>query len=393
VSGVPTYTCEIAFATDPGSAPTWTDVSEFHRSTSIRRGRNHELDRVEAGTATIRLRNVDGRFDPTNLAGPYSPNVRPMRRVRIRATWLGVTYDRFNGYIEDWPQAWTQGPAGDAWVAVHAVDAFKVLALAKVSTTRSAESSGTRVGAILDAIGWPAADRAIDTGISTVQGVTITDEPALTHLQLVDLTEGGLLFSSRDGKITFLDRTKPVTVALDATNLTWGDSGLEKDYVDLATSFDDSQIWNDVKVQSPGHSDGTYTDATSQTRYFRRTLVQSTIHEDANEQQSKAEYLVTRFSEPALRVTGLDLSSARGDDVQWPHILGRDLHDKIRVRKRPVGGGTISQDSFIEGISETIRNGFWGVTLTLSPLDRVADYWILEDAVQGVLDSTTRAYW
>ena len=388
--GIPTYTCEIAFATDPSATPTWTDVSEFHRSTTITRGRNHELDRVDAGKARIRLRNVDGRFDPTNLASPYSPNVRPMRRVRVRATWQGVTYDRFNGYIEDWPQAWTQGPAGDAWVELHAVDAFKVLALAKVSTTRSAEASGTRVGAILDAIGWPAADRAIDAGISTVQGVTLLDEPALSHLQLVEQTEGGILFVSRDGKITFFDRTKPITTVLDATNLTWGDSGLEKDYADLSTSFDDSQIWNDVKVTAPGNPNGTAVDATSQTRYFKRTRVESTLHQDANEQQSKAEYLVARFGEPALRVTGVDLSSARGQDIQWPHILPREIHDKVRLRKRPVGGGTISQDSFIEGTTETIRQGVWDIVWNASPLDRATDYFIWGVSRWGV---DTRWYW
>jgi len=381
---LPTYTCRIAFPTDPGSAPTYTDVSEFHRRTTITRGRDHELDKVVAGKAKIRLRNVDGRFDPTNLASPYSPNVRPMRRVQIQATWQGVTYDRFNGYIEDWPQAWTQGPAGDAWVEVTAVDAFKVLALAKVSTTRSAELSGTRVNAILDAVGWPAADRAIDAGLTTVQGSTLVDEPALSHLQLVETTEGGVLFVSRDGKITFLDRTKPITVALDDVNLTWGDSGLEKDYVDLSTSFDDSQIWNDVKVTAPGNPDGVASDATSQTHYFKRTRVESTIHQDSNEQQSKAEYLAARFGEPALRVTGLDLGSAKGQDVQWPHILGRELHDKVRVNKRPVGGGTISQDSFLEGYTETIRQGVWDIAWNLSPLDTVDDYWIWDQSRWGI---------
>ncbi len=388
--GLPTLVCEIAFATDPGSTPTWTDVSADHQSTTIRRGRSHERDQVVAGVVTTQLRNPEGKYDPTNLASPYSPNVRPMRRMRIRATWEGVTYDRFNGYIEEWPQAWTRGPAGAAWVTIKAVDAFKVLALADVNITRSAELSGTRVNAVLDAIGWPAADRAIDTGISTIQGVTLVDERALTHLQMVEATEGGVLFVSRDGKITFLDRTKPITVALDETNLTWGESGLEKHYAELSTSFDDSQIWNETKVISPGNLDGEAMDAASQTRYFKRTLVQSTLHEDANEQQSKAEYLVARFSEPALRVIGVDLSSAKGQDVQWPHILGREIHDKVRFRKNPVGGGTISQDSFIEGTTETIRQGVWNIGWNLSPLDRATDYWIWGESRWGI---DTRWYW
>jgi hypothetical protein len=380
---LPTLTCEIAF-NDPTDTPTYTDVSAQHISTRITRGRNHELDRMVAGKTVTRLRDPDGYFDTTNLGSPYAGNVLPMRRMRIRGTWQGVTYDRFNGYIESYPRSWTPGPAGVAYVELHAVDAFKVLALAKVSTARSAESSGARVGAILDAIGWPAADRAIDTGLSTVQAVTYTDQPALTALQAVETTEGGVLFVSREGKITFLDRTKPVTVALDAANLTWGDSGLEKDYLDLTTSFDDSQIWNDVKVTAPGNADGTAEDLTSQGRYFRRTLVESTLHEDENEQQSKAEYLVTRFSEPALRITTLDLSSAKGQDIQWPHILPRELHDKVRARKTSVGGGTISQDSFLEGYTETIRQGVWDNAWNLSPLDRATDYWIWGQSRWGI---------
>jgi len=213
---------------------------------------------------------------------------------------------------------------------------------------------------------------------------------ARVALQAVEATEGGILFVSRDGKITFLDRTKPVTVDLDEANLTWGDSGLEKDYTDLTTSFDDSQIWNDVKVTAPGNADGMAEDLTSQARYFRRTLVQSTLHEDENEQQSKAEYLVTRFGEPALRITTLDLSSAKGQDIQWPHILPRELHDKVRARKTSVGGGTISQDSFIEGYTETIRQGVWDHVWNLSPLDRATDYFIWDTSRWGI---DTRWYW
>ena len=389
--GLPTITVEVAVDTDPGDTPVWTDVTAQHISSVIRRGRNHELDKVEAATCRTRLRDPDGDFDSTNLASPHYPGVRPMRRMRIRGTWQGVTYDRFNGYIEAYPRSWTPGPAGVAYVELQAVDAFKVLALANVTAVRSAEGSGARVNALLDAIGWPAADRAIDTGLSTVQAVTYDGtERALSALQTVEQTEGGLLFVSRDGKITFLDRTKPVTVTLDATNLTWGDSGLEKDYVDVSTSFDDSQIWNDVKVTAPGKTDGVASDATSQARYFKRTLVQATIHDDGNENQSRAEYLLARFGEPALRVTGMDLGSAKGQDVQWPHILPRELHDKVRARKRPVGGGTIEQDSFIEGYTENIRQGVWDIVWNLSPLDRATDYWIWDQSRWGV---DTRWYW
>ncbi|MFE1095881.1 hypothetical protein [Streptomyces smyrnaeus] len=42
----------------------WTDVTEFVRGVTTKRGRTYELDEVEAGTARITLDNSDGRFTP-----------------------------------------------------------------------------------------------------------------------------------------------------------------------------------------------------------------------------------------------------------------------------------------------------------------------------------------
>jgi hypothetical protein len=119
---------EFAFATAPGSAlPVWVSVREYLRgSVSITRGRQQELDRYQAGRATVVLDNRGRRFDPLYTAGPYYPNVKPMRRMRLRATYAGVTYDLFSGYVDSWDQSYD--PPREATVAVSATDGFKVLA-------------------------------------------------------------------------------------------------------------------------------------------------------------------------------------------------------------------------------------------------------------------------
>jgi hypothetical protein len=95
---------------------------------------------MQAGEASVTLDNRDRRFDPSNTAGPYYPNVVPMRHLRIRAT-EGSTYDLFRGFVEDWGQQWS-GPAplglGDAVCEVHVVDAFKVLNLVDVGSYQAA---------------------------------------------------------------------------------------------------------------------------------------------------------------------------------------------------------------------------------------------------------------
>jgi hypothetical protein len=67
-------------------APTFAeDISEFVREVSVQRGTQRELQKVEAGTATVVLDNRDGRFTPFDVSSPYYPDVLPMRRMRIFA--------------------------------------------------------------------------------------------------------------------------------------------------------------------------------------------------------------------------------------------------------------------------------------------------------------------
>lgn len=132
-----TITVEIAFVTaDPMTAsPTWTDVSDYVRGITMRRGRWSETTRLaEVGECIVRLDNRDRRFDPLHTGGPYYPNVVPMKQIRIRATYSATTYGLWRGFIQEWPQTWVKGNNGtaglgaDAEVSVVALDAFSVLA-------------------------------------------------------------------------------------------------------------------------------------------------------------------------------------------------------------------------------------------------------------------------
>lgn len=123
----PTIKVEIALASAPlAASPTWTDVSAYFVSGSISRGRQRELDRYQAGTMSMVLRNEDRRFDPLYTSGAYWPNVKPMKRIRVTATWNSVDYIVYDGYIDSWKQSY-QIP-NVATVEIDATDLFKVLA-------------------------------------------------------------------------------------------------------------------------------------------------------------------------------------------------------------------------------------------------------------------------
>ena len=205
---VPSIEVSIAFATDPAATPTWTDVTSYVQSVTWRRGRAHELDQYATGQLGLLLDNRDRRFEPEYAGSPYAPNVVPMRRVRVQAVHSAVTYPLFAGSINNWAVDYP-GDA-DHWldsdVSVSGMDGLGVLALARLTADFAQHSSLTRIGAVLDAVGWPAADRSLGAAQQSVAAVSLTEASALSHLQAVVEAENGAIFADRAGVITTFNR-------------------------------------------------------------------------------------------------------------------------------------------------------------------------------------------
>jgi hypothetical protein len=107
----------------------WTDITRWVRSFSTSRSFDRDIVAWAPGSATVVLDNRDGRFSPDNLSSPYVTagvtGVRPLRPLRIRATYAGTTYDLYNGYATAWNETWLPGPGtgtGDAYVTVPCLD-------------------------------------------------------------------------------------------------------------------------------------------------------------------------------------------------------------------------------------------------------------------------------
>lgn len=91
----PRIAVECAFGTTPFVALTdenlaWADISgyvELQKGLSIQRRRQNELDEPSPGTLSLWLDNTDGRFTRLNTSGPYYPNVKHNRLIRVRALW------------------------------------------------------------------------------------------------------------------------------------------------------------------------------------------------------------------------------------------------------------------------------------------------------------------
>lgn len=213
----PTVEIRIAFTNTPfqaSSALTWVDVTSRVRTSAdggspitIRRGRQSELGRIEAGTLNLMLDNRDRTFDPLNTSGAYYPNILPMKRIQVRALWSGVYYYLFTGYIEAWQPTYPGGR--DALVQVRASDLFKPIARTTVTVVSipPGETSNNAVRTALLNIGWPVAtDYSATAGKSLVPAGSYANQNTLSYIQQIVESEAGLFYIDGDGTPTFQDR-------------------------------------------------------------------------------------------------------------------------------------------------------------------------------------------
>jgi hypothetical protein len=120
-----------------------------------------------------------------------------MKKVQITATYSGTTYPIFSGFITSYVTTYPDTSSFDdvAITTIQAVDAFRLAQLAQISTVTGASAgdlSGTRINQILDEIDWPASQRDVDAGLTTLQADPGTNRTALQAYKLQQNQSMGL---------------------------------------------------------------------------------------------------------------------------------------------------------------------------------------------------------
>lgn len=349
----PTYICRIAFASNPfDNVPTWADVSDTLMSFHIRRGRQWELNRMEAGTAAIRLKNIAGDYWPTSTTGAYTPNVLPWKRINIRATYSGTTYDLYTGYIESWQPDFILRPIKAPVMDLQCADGIKNLSQYLLNNAGYIqELSGTRIDNTLTTLGWPSTARNLNAGQSPIQATGVLENVnAMTHLFTVEDTELGILYNSPSGDMVFQDRHARLKAPYTASQGAFGDDlSIYLGYTGIEFSFEDLRVYNDIRVTPLGGTEQVATSTTSQDKYGPRSLSRpSLLMVNDAEALSQAQYLRTRYAQPVMRCRQIEIRPNQNPDGIYPKALGFDVSTRITIA---LDQASIRNDYHIEGIS------------------------------------------
>src|SRR5213593_2549054 len=172
--------------------------------------------RSSAGTLTLRLKNPDGIFSSFNGLSPIYGQIVPGRRVRVQILWLGSYYRLFTGRLDSvQPQPIEAGRVQRA--TLRAIGSLGALSQRKVAVPMTANVlTGAAVGVVLDEIGWPAWERALDTGQTLIkrfstgydtkrEGGKFEKVDALQALHDIEATELGFIRELKTGYIAFED--------------------------------------------------------------------------------------------------------------------------------------------------------------------------------------------
>lgn len=383
----PGWVIEAAPGVNAADVPTdgdWEDWSDRLVEFSLRRGRNHEMDRMDVGRMTAQLRNNDRRLDPTENADIY-----PMMQVRIRATAEDYSLPLFYGYAEQLPQR-ANSIGSEIRVHLDLIDGMVLLNLADTDAVAPQEGSGARIGRLLDDAGWPSGLRDIDTGQSTVQAKTYDSESVLSAIREVAETEQGIFWIDGQGRAQFRERHDRILTQNDSA-ATFADDGTGFPYFDPEPTFDESQLWNRIRVEAPGLTAQTAEDSASIAQHLRRKKKVESLTVDENEMLALADWLLWRYKDARLRFDRITLHPSAYPD-QAETVLGTDLGSRYTLVRNYETGSTVSEDVHVERISiKASAEAIYGteVQWRLSPAARDT-FWVLGDSNAGVLGETTR---
>jgi hypothetical protein len=371
------------------------DVSNQVTKIDTRKARNLFQDKYLAGTATVRILDQNGDWNPTSVTSPYYPNLVPLRSIIIETEYLSTVYPIFKGYIQEYLYTYpTDQEIG--YVDLICTDAFRLLFNSNVTTVTGAvagQGTGTRVDKILDTIGWPVTSRSIMTGDTLCQADPATTRTALTAIETATFTEQGAFYFDKAGNAVFKDRTFVYESAADTPTVFSNATGsTDIPYAGITFALDDKTIVNQATVTRTGGLPQTAFNQDSIDKFFLHSITANDMlmQTDAEALDLASNFVASR-KDTTLRIETITLDLVTlGYGAGVTAALGLDYFDPMQITNVNVAGTTIVKTLQCQGIAHSITPNTWRTTLTTQ--ENVLDGFILDSTLYGILDTSVLAY-
>jgi hypothetical protein len=225
-----TYGCFIDWddsGTYAGSGEDVTTRVDASRGVSMERGRDQirALGKPMAGRLEFALLNTSRDYSTENTGSPRYAQLRPGHRVRVTAD-NGTPYTLATCLLDDIAQ---EPALGVRSVRIPCLGMLSRLAGKRVTTgVYEGITTDVAIGAILDAVGWPAGERALGPGQTILQWWWLEEVDAFEALRTLLNTEGpgAAIYERGDGYLVFENRHyRALTTRSTTSQGTFRDSG------------------------------------------------------------------------------------------------------------------------------------------------------------------------
>jgi len=370
------------------------DVSDQVDSILTTRGRNAQADLFQTGALSLRIVDQNGDFNPQNPSGPYFGLLTPMRKVQITATYGGVEYPMFSGFITTYTTTTPKTATDVAYTIITAVDAFRLFQnsqITNVTLAAAGDLPGERVNAILDEIAWPPSMREIQYGDTIFQADPGTPRTALAALQTATTSEYGAIYINARGSVELNDRAYCIeSQALPP--VVFNDNGSDISYFNAVWRLDDTQVYNSASITKIGGTAQIADDQASIDEYFVHSYNQQNLVMDTDQaalDYARAYVASRKSTRTRCDLIELDLYT---DDYNDGIIaaLNLDFFDPVEITTNQPGGSTLSQTLQVFGVTHRVTPNSWKTSFTT--LEPIIDGFILNSTLYGVLDTSVLAY-
>lgn len=229
-----TYTVAVDWDKDGDYSDTGEDITGDvlpDEGITWERGRDaiRDFSPPAAGKAALTLNNASKDYSPDNTGSPLYGKLTPKRTITIGATKDDTDYALFAGRLDDIPQNPGKKQAG-----LTALGMLARLRGVKVSTgLYEGITTDAAIGHVLDAAGWPAGARTLDSGKTTLKYWWADADDAFDAVVQLLNTEGpgAAIYEDGNGYFVFESRHYRLTQTRATTSqATFHDSGATPPY-------------------------------------------------------------------------------------------------------------------------------------------------------------------